>query len=172
MLYLGKGQFQKIVRWMAGSWMSANMATAFGCVFVVLTAASFYVGLSVQPLHFLLLCVPVFLLLRMGMNALDGMLSREYNTGTVAGEVWNEALDVLGDTVCYGVLYFVDGGPRLSLVAFLLAIWAAEFFWCIGQEHAQRGTPSRNSARRKAGSGSLDEWVSVDTFFLAKHAAV
>jgi len=133
MLYLTKGLFQKVVRWMAGSWMTANMASAFGCVFVALTAAGFYVGLSVPPLRFLLLCVPVFLLMRMAMNALDGLLAREYNTGTVAGEIWNEALDVLGDTVCYGALYFVDGGPRLSLVVFLLTIWAAEFFGVLGK---------------------------------------
>jgi len=133
MLYLTKGLFQKVVRWMAGSWMTANMASAFGCVFVALTAAGFYLGLSVPALRFLLLCVPGFLVLRMAMNALDGLLAREYHTGTVAGEIWNEALDVLGDTVCYGALYFVDGGPRLSLVVFLLTIWAAEFFGVLGK---------------------------------------
>ncbi|HUT89467.1 MAG TPA: CDP-alcohol phosphatidyltransferase family protein [Thermoguttaceae bacterium] len=133
MLYLGKGQFQKVVRWMAGSWMTANMATVFGCVFIALAAAGFYLGLSVPPLRFLLLCVPLFLVMRMAMNALDGLLAREYKTGTVAGEIWNEALDVLGDTVCYGVLYFVDGGPRLSLAVFLLTIWAAEFFGVLGK---------------------------------------
>ena len=133
MLYLTKGMFQKVVRWIAGSWMTANMATAFGCVFVALSAAGFYVGLSVPSLRFLLLCVPFFLVARMAMNALDGMLAREYNTGTVAGEIWNEALDVLGDTLCYGVLYFVPGGPRLSVVVLLLTIWAAEFFGVLGK---------------------------------------
>ncbi len=133
MLYLAKGMFQKVVRWIAGSWMSANMATALGCVFVVLTATGFYLGLTVPALRLLLLCVPLFLVARMAMNALDGMLAREYNTGTVAGEIWNEALDVLGDTVCYGVLYFVPGGPRLSVVVLLLTIWAAEFFGVLGK---------------------------------------
>ena len=157
MLYLGKGQFQKVVRWIAGSWMTANMATAFGCIFVVLTATGFYFGLSIQSLHFLLLCVPVFLLLRMGMNALDGMLSREYNTGTVAGEIWNEALDVLGDTACYGILYFVEGGPRLSLVVFLLAIWAAEFFGVLG-----KGMPNGTRRHETVLGGKPDRavWMS------------
>jgi CDP-diacylglycerol--glycerol-3-phosphate 3-phosphatidyltransferase len=157
MLYLGKGYFQKVVRWMAGSWMTANMATALGCVFVALTAAGFYLGLSVQGLHFLLLCVPVFLFLRMGMNALDGMLAREYKTGTVAGEIWNEALDVLGDTVCYGVLYFVDDGPRLSLVVFLLAVWAAEFFGVLG-----KGMPNGSRRHETVFGGKPDRaiWMS------------
>jgi CDP-diacylglycerol--glycerol-3-phosphate 3-phosphatidyltransferase len=142
---------------MAGSWMTANMATAFGCVFVGLTAAGFYLGLSEPSLHFLLLCVPAFLVLRMGMNALDGMLAREYGTGTVAGEIWNEALDVLGDTVCYGVLYFVDGGPRLSLVVFLVTIWAAEFFGVLG-----KGMPNGTRRHETVLGGKPDRavWMS------------
>jgi CDP-diacylglycerol---glycerol-3-phosphate 3-phosphatidyltransferase len=157
-LYLAKGKFQKIVRWIGGSWMTANMATALGCVCIALTATCFYVGLSAQSLRFLLLCVPVFLVLRMAMNALDGLLAREQKTGTVAGEIWNEALDVLGDTLCYGALYFVDEGPRLSLVVFLLAIWAAEFFGVLG-----KGMPNGSRRHETVLGGKPDRavWMSV-----------
>jgi hypothetical protein len=46
MLYKQKGNFQKIVRWMAGKWMSANCATLFGILFILLTVASFYLSLN------------------------------------------------------------------------------------------------------------------------------
>jgi hypothetical protein len=39
MLYLQKGVFQKFVRWLGGRWMTANQATCFGIVFILLTAA-------------------------------------------------------------------------------------------------------------------------------------
>lgn len=133
MLYLAKGRFQRAVRWVGGSWMTANAATALGCASIGAAAASFYAGLARDGLRWLLLAVPVFLLARMAMNTLDGLLSREKGTATVAGEIWNEALDILGDTVCYGVLYFVPGGPRLGVVLFLLAAWAAEFFGVLGK---------------------------------------
>jgi CDP-diacylglycerol--glycerol-3-phosphate 3-phosphatidyltransferase len=133
MLYRAKGEFQKAVRWLGGSWMTANMATALGCVAIGLVAASLYAGLACEGLRWLLLLVPIFLLARMAMNTLDGMLSRERGTGTVAGEIWNEALDIVGDTVCYGVLYFVPGGPRLSIVVFILLAWAAEYFGVLGK---------------------------------------
>jgi CDP-diacylglycerol--glycerol-3-phosphate 3-phosphatidyltransferase len=133
MLYKQKGNFQRVIRWMAGSWMTANMATAAGCLFILLIAASLYLGLTADRLRFLLLLAPLFLVLRMAMNALDGMLSREQGTGSVAGEIWNEALDILGDTVSYGALYFVPGGPRTSLVLFILLSWAAEFFGVLGK---------------------------------------
>jgi phosphatidylglycerophosphate synthase len=55
------------------------------------------------------------------MNALDGMLAREYQTGSVAGELCNEALDVIGDTICYGVLLFVPLG-RKTLFEILVRI--------------------------------------------------
>lgn len=131
MLYLQKGRFQKTVRWIGGSWMTANQATLGGCVFILLTSAFFYLGMAHFPV--LLLLIPLTLLFRMVMNTLDGMLAREHQTGTVAGEIWNEGLDVLGDTVCYGSLYFVPDGPRLSVFVFVLCIWAAEFFGVLGR---------------------------------------
>lgn len=133
MLYLQKGRFQKVIRWMGGSWMTANMATFFGIIFILLVSGGFYTGLTYPRFHFLLCLVPLFLILRMAMNALDGMLSREQGTGSVAGEVLNEALDIIGDTLCYGSLYFVAGGPRVSLVVFILLAWAAEFFGVLGK---------------------------------------
>ena len=133
MLYLQKGRFQKVVRWMAGSWMTANMATLFGVFFILAVSTGLYFGLTNARLRFVLLLVPLFLILRMAMNALDGMLSREQKTGSVAGEIMNEGLDIIGDTVSYGTLFFVPAGPRVSLVVFLLLAWAAEFFGVLGK---------------------------------------
>ncbi len=133
MLYLQKGVFQKVVRWLAGRWMTANQATCFGILFVLLTAASFYLGLTYATCRWMLLLVPPFLILRMAANALDGMLAREYGTGSVAGELFNEGLDVIGDTVCYGSLFFVPDGPQLSLTLLLILSWMAEFFGVLGK---------------------------------------
>jgi CDP-diacylglycerol--glycerol-3-phosphate 3-phosphatidyltransferase len=133
MLYLQKGNFQKVVRWMAGSWMTANQATYFGIGFVALTALSYWLGLNYAGARWVLLCTPAFLILRMAMNALDGMLAREYGTGSVAGEICNEGLDIIGDTICYGVLFFVPGAPNLSLTLFLILTWMAEYAGVLGK---------------------------------------
>lgn len=133
MLYLQKGNFQKMVRWIGGSWMTANQATFLGCVFVVLTAISFYVGFTFYNFHWFLLLVPLFLFFRLAMNTLDGMLSREYKTATVSGELWNEALDIVGDTVCYGSLLFIPNSPRLAVTIYLILTWAVEYFGVLGK---------------------------------------
>lgn len=133
MLYLQKGNFQKLVRWVGGSWMTANQATALGIACILLVSASFYLGLTFASCRWLLALTPVFLVLRMIMNTLDGMLAREYQTGSVAGELFNEGLDIVGDTVCYGVLLFVPGIPQLPLILFLLLTWMAEYFGVLGK---------------------------------------
>lgn len=133
MLYKQKGNFQKVVRWIGGKWMTANQATVGGIFFILLTATSFYVGLTQDGLRWLLCLVPVGLLLRMVMNTLDGMLSREYKTATVSGELLNEALDVVGDSVCYGVLLLIPNPPCLTVTLLLVLIWMAEFFGVLGK---------------------------------------
>ena len=40
--------------------MTANQATLFGLVFVVLTSTSFYVGLTIEAFHWVLVLTPVF----------------------------------------------------------------------------------------------------------------
>ncbi|MCK9614385.1 MAG: CDP-alcohol phosphatidyltransferase family protein [Candidatus Omnitrophica bacterium] len=132
-IYLIKGNFQKIIRWIAGSWMTPNEATLLGIIFIILTALSYYLGFIYANLRFCLLLVPVFLFMRMMMNALDGLLSREYKLASVTGELLNEGVDVIGDIVCYGILYFVPGIPKLSLIIYLMLIWTAEFFGVLGK---------------------------------------
>lgn len=49
----------------------------------------------------LLLAVPLILLVRMALNALDGMMAREYQQASPIGEIINEVGDIVSDTVLY-----------------------------------------------------------------------
>ena len=49
----------------------------------------------------MLLVVPFFLLFRMMLNALDGMMAHEYNLKSKLGEVLNEFGDVISDAALY-----------------------------------------------------------------------
>ncbi len=133
MIYRWKARFQNAVRGLAGNWMTPDMALAGGALVTLMSGASLYAGLVHPRGRWLLLLVPPLLLLRMALNALDGMLARERGQSTALGEVLNEGVDVIGDTLAYGVLYFVPGGPRLTVVVFLLCTWAAEFFGVLGK---------------------------------------
>jgi len=69
-----------------------------------------------------LLLLPAVLLLRMALNALDGMLAREHGMKSALGGILNELGDVVSDAALYlplGLLPGVD--PRLVVVAVVLA---------------------------------------------------
>lgn len=133
MIYRLKARFQQAVRGLAGGWMTPDMALFGGGAVTLLAGAALYAGLALPAGRPWLLLVPPLLLVRMALNALDGMLAREKGQASALGEVLNEAIDVLGDTAAYGVLYFVPDSPRLIVVLFLLATWAAEFFGVLGK---------------------------------------
>lgn len=54
-----------------------------------------------------LLLLPLILLLRMGLNAIDGMLAREFGQQSRLGAILNELGDVISDTVLYLPLAWV-----------------------------------------------------------------
>jgi CDP-diacylglycerol--glycerol-3-phosphate 3-phosphatidyltransferase len=71
--------------------------------------------------HWGFLFVPIGLLLRMALNALDGMMARGYNMQTRLGEVLNEIGDVLSDMFIYIPLIKVEG-VSAELIAFFVGL--------------------------------------------------
>lgn len=65
------------------------------------------------------LLLPLFLLLRMAMNAIDGMLARECQQQSATGAILNEVGDVVSDAALYAP-FFVLPGASLALGAALV----------------------------------------------------
>jgi CDP-diacylglycerol--glycerol-3-phosphate 3-phosphatidyltransferase len=71
-----------------------------------------------------LVTVALVLLVRMALNAMDGALARRTGQSSRAGEVFNEASDVVADTALYAPLAGVVAAPAALVFAFvLLAGW-------------------------------------------------
>lgn len=69
-----------------------------------------------------LLLIPLVLLLRMALNAVDGMLAREHGQASRLGAVLNELGDVVSDSALYLPLALVPGfSPLLMVPAVVLA---------------------------------------------------
>jgi CDP-diacylglycerol--glycerol-3-phosphate 3-phosphatidyltransferase len=64
----------------------------------------------------LLLLMPVWLFLRMAMNAIDGMLAREHGMQSSLGAILNELGDVISDAALYLPLALVAGIDPVSVV--------------------------------------------------------
>jgi CDP-diacylglycerol--glycerol-3-phosphate 3-phosphatidyltransferase len=65
------------------------------------------------------LLLPLFLLLRMALNAIDGMLARQYQQQSELGAILNEVGDVVSDACLY-LPFFVLPGSSLALGATVL----------------------------------------------------
>lgn len=84
---------------------------------------------------FYLWVVPFYLLVRMALNAIDGMMARAYNLQSSLGEVLNELGDVLADlAIFYPVLlkFGMDKHPNL-LVVFIALMIINEFVGVLGK---------------------------------------
>jgi CDP-diacylglycerol---glycerol-3-phosphate 3-phosphatidyltransferase len=123
-VYQLKPRFQALlrplVRRLAAAGITANAVTAFAMLLSCLLGAWLYVQAS--PRLFLLL--PLWMFLRMALNAIDGMLAREFGQKSPLGAYLNELSDVVSDAALY--LPFVVVAPfgwgSVGSVIFLAAL--------------------------------------------------
>ncbi|WP_413992758.1 CDP-alcohol phosphatidyltransferase family protein [Labrys okinawensis] len=97
-LYALKPRFQALLRprvtRMADAGYTANQVT------LAAAGGSLVVGLGVaflSDLRILFLLLPVWLFIRMALNAIDGMLAREFGQKSLLGAYLNEIADVVSD---------------------------------------------------------------------------
>lgn len=73
------------------------------------------------------LVLPVFLFVRMALNAIDGMLARQYHQQTALGGLLNEAGDVISDAALYLPFALLPGVNGALVVGVVLLAWLTEF---------------------------------------------
>ena len=97
-IYLLKPKFQALlrplVRRLYDAGITANQVTVAACA--ISTALGLWLALA-QPVHAVFLLVPLWMFLRMALNAVDGMLAREFGQQSRLGAYLNELTDVIAD---------------------------------------------------------------------------
>ena len=163
-LYALKPRFQGLLRplvaRLAAMGVTANQVTvgaalgSVGIALVVIWAAD-------RRAVFLLL--PLWLFLRMGLNAIDGMLAREFGQKSRLGAYLNEICDVVSDAALYAPFAVVEpfGLFGIAVVIFLSAL--SEFAGVLG--------PTVGASRRYDGPmgksdrafvfGALGLWIGI-----------
>lgn len=100
-IYELKPAFQRLLRPAAGALfragVTANQVTLSACVLSVALGMGLY--LAPAPAAFAL--VPLWFFVRMALNALDGMLAREFSQRSNLGAYLNELTDVISDAALY-----------------------------------------------------------------------
>lgn len=159
MLYRWKPYFQQLAARFAHSGMTANQASLAGVLCVLLSLVCLGLGRS---LPWLLVIHPLVLMARFIFNALDGLLARQQNTASPAGEIFNELSDVVGDTLTFAVFYFLFPACRLLVVGLLLSIWFCEFVAVLG-----KSLPAGVRRQESLGGGKPERALWLGIFSLA-----
>src|SRR5512143_3442302 len=123
-IYDLKPKFQALlrplVRRLAAAGVTANQVTLGAAVLSLLTGLAVYLRPASPRV---LLLVPPVLFVRMALNAMDGMLAREYGQRSRLGAILNELGDVLSDARLSLPLAAGAGlDARLVVVAAIVAI--------------------------------------------------
>lgn len=109
-----------ICRALARAGITANQVTLIALVVSAVVGAAF----AVYPAStWAALAVPVWLFLRMALNAIDGMLAREHGMKSSLGGMLNELSDVGADAALYLPFALVPGiAPAIVVVVVLLSV--------------------------------------------------
>jgi len=162
-LYSLKPQFQALLRplvgRMADAGISANQVTIIAAAGSVITGS----GIIWSDSRRAFLILPVWFLVRMGLNAIDGMLAREFGQKSTLGAYLNE----LGDAVADAALV----APFAVVAAFSPAWVFAVIFLGALSEYAGVMGPLAGASRRYDGPlgksdraltfGALATWIGV-----------
>lgn len=105
-----------------------------GCTANQITLLAMFLSLTISLFIYLyfqsssanlvmLLIYPIWMLIRMAFNAIDGMLAREFNQQSQLGAFYNELCDVIADTALFvSLIVFSSINPILLLLMIFLSI--------------------------------------------------
>jgi CDP-diacylglycerol--glycerol-3-phosphate 3-phosphatidyltransferase len=172
-LYTLKPRFQALLRPLVG--LLARAGVTANQVTIAAAVGSVAIGLIMaldHDINAIFLLLPVWLAVRMALNAIDGMLAREFGQQSRLGAYLNELGDVVSDAALYMPFAFVvPFGATATAVVIVLAT-LTELAGVLG--------PSVGASRRYDGplgksdrallAGALGLWIGVGgarPYFLA-----
>ena len=142
-IYQCKSAFQNLLRPLVqqlATWqISPNQVTISAILLSGLTGLALVQSTQLTN-HFLLttpqvLCsLPIALLVRMALNAIDGMLAREHGQKSALGCILNEMGDVLSDVFLYLPFSLIAGVSAPLIVGIVILAIASEMVGVLGYE--------------------------------------
>lgn len=163
-VYQLKSRFQNLLRpvvvRLAAGGVTANQVTVAAALVSIILGA--FLAWSGSAAWFAL--VPVWLFLRMALNAIDGMLAREHGQKSTLGAYLNEIGDVVSDAALYAPFALVApfSGPWIFAVIFLATL--TEFAGLAGATvgASRRYDGPMGKSDRAVVFGVLGAWIAID----------
>ena len=132
-LYSIKPAFQNLLRPIAAKLVAigvtANMVTISACLLSIATGLLVALFHATSAIFWLL---PFVLFVRMALNAIDGMMAREFGQASRLGMYLNELTDVIADAALILPFALIPAFDILGVVLFALIAMLTEFAGVIG----------------------------------------
>ncbi|REC62906.1 CDP-alcohol phosphatidyltransferase family protein [Chryseobacterium pennae] len=110
--------------------ITANQITISSILLSAIIGVLFW---NADSSKWLFLSLPIGLLLRMALNALDGMMARRFNQTSKLGEVLNEVGDIVSDVIIFFPLLKFQPESIYLIVIFIALSVINEFAGLIGK---------------------------------------
>lgn len=170
-IYKLKSSFQNLLRPLVGRLAERGVTANQVTLFAALVSVGIGALLLANPQPALFALVPIWMLLRMALNAVDGMLAREHGQKSALGGYLNEITDVVSDATLYLPFALIApfSLPWLTAIVFLATL--TEFTGVLGVAHGKGRSyegPMGKSDRALlfgalgalvAGFGTLPDWT-------------
>ncbi|AZB00204.1 CDP-alcohol phosphatidyltransferase family protein [Chryseobacterium joostei] len=110
--------------------ITANQITISSILLSVIIGVLFW---NADTSKWFFLSLPIGLLLRMALNALDGMMARRFNQTSKLGEVLNEVGDIISDVIIFFPLLKFQPESLYLIVIFIVLSIINEFAGLMGK---------------------------------------
>jgi CDP-diacylglycerol--glycerol-3-phosphate 3-phosphatidyltransferase len=161
-VYELKPRFQGVLRPSVGALARAG-ATA-NQVTVAAAAGSLIVGaaiIALLPARWPFLLLPLWLFARMALNAIDGMLAREFGQKSRLGAYLNELCDVVSDAALYAPFAFLAAFSGVWTATVIVLAGLTEFAGALGATigASRRYDGPLGKSDRAVVFGALGAWI-------------
>lgn len=110
--------------------ITANQITISSILLSVIIGVLFW---NADVSNWFFLSLPIGLLIRMALNALDGMMARKFNQTSKLGEVLNEVGDIVSDVILFFPLLKFQPESLYLIIVFIILSIINEFSGLIGK---------------------------------------
>lgn len=132
-VYQLKPRFQALLRpWVKKLYqhsITANQVTIAACLGSLFIAI---VVIWLLPNLLILWLIPLWMFIRMALNAIDGMLAREYKQKSNLGVYLNELCDVISDSALFCILIYLPDTHLLFVVILIILSLLSEYAGVLG----------------------------------------
>jgi CDP-diacylglycerol---glycerol-3-phosphate 3-phosphatidyltransferase len=165
-IYLLKPRFQALlrplVRKLHAIGVTANQVTGTACLLSVAIGVWL---IAADPPRTAFLLIPIWMFLRMALNAIDGMLAREFAQQSKLGAYLNELTDVVADAALYLPLAWIAPFQPFWVAAVVLLAVLTEFAGVLGPMvgASRRYDGPMGKSDRAFVFGALSLWIGTGT---------